>query len=101
VKIVAAALALISLTGALVLPCVCVADEVAGGHGCCAPRTSMQAADSCCPPPVARPVAPALSTVSDLPSAMPAFRADDRTFALPSTPLPRRIACARTPILRI
>jgi len=101
VKIVAVAVVLISLAGLLVLPCVCVADEVAGAHGCCAPRTSLRSADSCCPPPVERPVAPALSTVSGVPSELPAFRADDRTFALPSAPLPRRIACARTPILRI
>jgi hypothetical protein len=100
-KTTAAALVLIALTGLFVLPCVCVADEAVGGHGCCATRTSMTAADTCCPPDVERPASPALSAASALPPVPTALLAADRPSApLPSS-VPRAIACARTPILRV
>ncbi len=100
-KITAAALVLISLAALLALPCVCVADETAGGHGCCAPRTSMQATDTCCPSPVEPKVATAPFAITTLPSEMPPLFAEPGTPVPHCTPLPRRMACARTPILRI
>jgi hypothetical protein len=101
-KITAAALVLISLAALLALPCVCVADQAASGHGCCAPRTSMQAAaDTCCPPQAEPKVASAPFAVPALSSEMPASFAEPGLSPSRSTPLPRRIAWARTPILRI
>ena len=101
-KITAAALVVVSLAAFLALPCVCVADEAASGHGCCAPRTSMQAADDCCPPQVEpQPIASASFAVTALPSELPAFFPELCSSTSQPTPLPRRIAWARTPILRI
>ena len=100
-RLTAATLVLISLTGLIALPCVCAAEAVATRHGCCAPRTSIHAADSCCPSRGERPMAAAPSTVFALSSETTAFLPGARAAVLPSTVLPRRIACARTPILRI
>lgn len=100
-KVIAAALALVSLMGLVALPCVCVADEVASAHACCATRTSIQAADACCPPKVEPPMAPALAPVACAPSAIQVFLPAERLSALPPAALPRSTACARTPVLRI
>ena len=91
----------ISLTGLIALPCVCAAEAVATHHGCCAPRTSIHAADSCCPSHVERPMAAAPSMVFAVSAETTAFLPGARAGALSPTPLPRPIACARTPILRI
>jgi hypothetical protein len=102
VKVLAALLALTSLAGLAALPCVCVPEEAAAGHGCCAPRESIRAAEDCCPPQAEQPrVAAASPSFTALPAAIAVFLDDDRTSPPPAPSLPRRMACAPTPVLRI
>lgn len=102
-KATAALLVLFSLAALLALPCLCVAEERAPGHGCCATRTSIQAADSCCPPRAEPPIGAAPFTVTAVPLETPATAsfADPGAFVPRSPSPPRPIACARTPILRV